>query len=60
MLSHARFMFPVPPAVSVRVRHSVGSVCDPMDCGPPGFSVHGILQARTLERVAIPFSGGSS
>ena len=28
-----------------------------MKCSPPGSSVHGILQARTLERVAIPFSG---
>ena len=27
---------------------------------PPGFSVHGILQARTLEWVAVPFSRGSS
>ena len=32
----------------------------PMDCGPPGFSVHGILQERILEWVAIPFSRGSS
>ena len=32
--------------------------CDPMDCSPPGFSVHGILQARILERVAISFSRG--
>ena len=31
-----------------------------MDCSPPGFSVPGILQARKLERVAIPFSRGSS
>ena len=31
-------------------------LCDPMDCSPPGFSVHGILQARTLEWVAISFS----
>ena len=30
----------------------------PMDCSPPGSSVHGILQARTLEWVAIPFSRG--
>ena len=30
-----------------------------MDCSPPGSSVHGILQARTLEWVAIPFSRGS-
>ena len=32
----------------------------PMDCSLPGFSVHGILQARTLEWVAISFSRGSS
>ena len=31
-----------------------------MDCGPPGSSVHGILQARTLEWVAISFSRGFS
>ena len=31
---------------------------DPMDCSPPGSSVHGILQARTLEWVAMPFSRG--
>ena len=29
-----------------------------MDCSPPGSSVHGILQARVLEWVAYPFSGG--
>ena len=34
--------------------------CDPMDCSPPGSSVGGILQARILEWVVIPFSGGSS
>ena len=33
--------------------------CDPMDCSPPGSSVHGILQARILEWIAIPFSRGS-
>ena len=31
-----------------------------MDCSPPGSSVHGILQARILEWVAIPLSRGSS
>ena len=30
---------------------------NPMDCSPPGSSVHGILQARVLEWVAIFFSG---
>ena len=33
---------------------------DLMDCSPPGSSVHGILQARILEWVAIPSSRGSS
>ena len=33
---------------------------DPMDCSLPGSSVHGILQARTLELVAVPFSRRSS
>ena len=34
--------------------------CDPMDCSPPGSSVHGIFQAGILEWVAMPFSRGSS
>nr|XP_020763640.1 thymocyte nuclear protein 1 isoform X2 [Odocoileus virginianus texanus] len=34
--------------------------CDPTDCSPPGSSVHGILQARMLEWVAMPSSRGSS
>ena len=34
------------------------TLCNPMDCGPPGSSVHGILQARTLEWAAMPASGG--
>ena len=32
------------------------SLCDPMNCSMPGSSVHGILQARILEWVAISFS----
>ena len=35
-------------------------LCNPMDCSLPGLSAYGILQARTLEWVAIPFSRGSS
>ena len=35
-------------------------LCDSMDCGLPGFSVHGILQARILEWVTISYSRGSS
>ena len=34
--------------------------CDPRDCSPPGFFVHGIFQARILEWVAISYSRGSS
>ena len=36
------------------------TLCDPMDCSPPASSVHGILQARTLEWAAMPSSRGSS
>ena len=32
------------------------TLCSPMDCSPPGFSVHGFLQGRILKWVAIPFS----
>ena len=35
-------------------------LCDPVDCSPSGSSVHGILQARILEWVAVSFSRGSS
>ena len=42
------------------VAKSCPTLQDPMDCRPPGSSVHGILQARILEWVAISFSGGSS
>ena len=44
----------------VKVAQSCLTLCDPMDCSPPGSSVHGILQARILEWVFIPFSRGSS
>ena len=42
------------------VAPSCPAPCDPMDCSLPGFSVHGIFQARVLEWVAISFSRGSS
>ena len=41
-------------------REVMSDSCDPMDCSPPGFSAHGILQASTLEWVAISFSKLSS
>ena len=42
--------------MKVLVAQSCLTLHDPMDCSPPGCSVHGILQARTLEWVAISFS----
>ena len=41
-------------------RQVVSDSCDPMDCSPPGFSVHGVFQARILEWIAISFSRESS
>ena len=38
--------------------HLCPILCDPVDCSPPGSSVHGILRARVLEWVAISFSRG--
>ena len=46
--------------VKVWVAQSCPTLCNPRDCSPPGSSVHGILQARILEWVAIPFSRRSS
>ena len=41
------------------VAQSCPTLCDPVDCTPPGSSVQGILLARILQRVAIPFLGWS-
>ena len=42
------------------VTQSCPTLCNPIGCSPPDSSVRGILQARILEWVAIPFSRGSS
>ena len=47
-------------SVKVLVAQSCPTLCGPMDCSLLGSSVHGILQARILKWVAIPFSRGSS
>ena len=44
----------------VLVAQSCPTLCNPMACGLPGFSVHDILQVRILEWVAMPASRGSS
>ena len=41
------------------VAQSCPTLCNTMDCSPPGFSVHGILQARIPGWVAMPLSRGS-
>ena len=43
-------------AAAAKSLQSCPTLCDPMDCSLPGFYVHGILQARTLEWVTISFS----
>ena len=53
------YVFPMYESVEL-VAQSCLTLCDSMDCIRPGSSVHGILQARILEWVAIPFSRGSS
>ena len=44
----------------IEITQSCPTFCNPMDCSPPGSSLHGFLQARVLEWVAISFSRGSS
>ena len=43
-------------AAAAKLLQSWPTLCDPIDGSPPGSAVPGILQARTLERVAIAFS----
>ena len=45
--------------IESEVAQSCSTLLDPMDCSPSGSSVHGILQARTLERIVIPFFRGA-
>ena len=47
-------------AAAAKSPQSCPTLCDPIDGNPPGSSVHGIFQARTLEWVAISSSSGSS
>ena len=42
--------------VSAKSLQSCSTLCDPMNCSPPGSSVYGVLQARILERVVMPSS----
>ena len=46
----------IPAAAAAKSLQSCPTLCDPIDGSPPGSPVHGILQARTLEWIAISFS----
>ena len=70
-VARVEFFCPLPKESRMWYIHVYHHVCaqslkscptlyDPMDCSPPGSSVHGILQAKILEWVAMPFSRGSS
>ena len=54
-LSHSK-RHVITAAAAAKLRESCPSLCDSIDCSPPGTPVPGILQARTLEWVAISFS----
>ena len=56
ILNHLDFK---PKRTISEVTQSCPNLCDPMDCSLPDSSIHGILQARILEWVAISFSRGS-
>ena len=56
----SRFFTTDPPGSEVNLLSHVRLFETPMDCSPPGSSIHGTLQARVLEWVAISFSRGSS
>ena len=51
---------PIQVQVQVKITQLCSTPCDPMDYGSPVSSVHGILQVRILECIAIPFLRGSS
>ena len=54
--SEKRFLGEEGPAATAKLLQSCLTLCDPIDSSPPGFPLPGILQARTLEWVAISFS----
>ena len=60
LLSHHHYGLCVCVCVSVKVTQLYLTLCNPMDCNLASSSVHGILQARILEWVPLPFSRGPS
>ena len=49
-------LFPAAAAAAAKLLQSCPTLCDPIDGSPPGSPIPGILQARTLEWVAVSFS----
>ena len=56
LLITSKVVYTVNMYAAAKSLQSCLTLCDPMECSLPGFSVHGILQARTLRWVAISFS----
>ena len=54
------YLLPIFLQVFAKLLQSCPTLCDPMDCSPPGSSAHGVIQARILKWVAMPSSRGSS
>ena len=52
-------MFKHAAAAAAKSLQSCPTLCDPMDCSPPGSSIYGIFQARVLEWGAIAFSSSN-
>ena len=52
---HSAYLTYMQSVSECEVTQSCPTLCDPVDCSPPGSSVHGILQTRILEWVAISF-----
>ena len=59
-VAHYNYAAAAAAAAAAKSLQSCPTLCDPIDGSPPGSPVPGILQARTLEWVAFPFSRGSS
>ena len=57
-IDHLKYFFAYAAAAAAAAKslQSCPTLCDPMDCSPPGSSVHGIFRARVLEWAATVFS----
>ena len=55
-INQSKILYDPPPAAAAKSLQSCPTLCDPVDGSPSGSTIPGILQARTLEQVAISFS----